>query len=330
MERVGSQGQHAGIFACRRKVLLHGIGLSTLMSSMQPLPAAHQLHLYRLPFAVDLPARTFSHLNFARMALCPAPADGESGWRFDAVTEHTALETTGGRVWPAAHRLATFLAAEAHTLGLDREGISILELGAGCGWLGITLARNLPGAACICLTEQGQGVAWLQHNVQLNAGLPGVEQHIVVAPCDWNDFVQPATAACPTSPGQPEMLPLPLRAEHASSSSSRPTMAGKVGRVCAQTGQPWDFIIGSDLIYTEGGCQMLPLVFKGLAIPGRMQFSIAIQNTGWSASLSWNLHRAGQDVLLRAAGSVRWGGIGINSLPESLKLCTLYHACSGD
>lgn len=39
-------------------------------------------------------------------------------------------------------------------LGLDKPGVRILELGAGLGYLGLNVARNLPRAAEVCLTEQ--------------------------------------------------------------------------------------------------------------------------------------------------------------------------------
>ena len=54
--------------------------------------------------------------------------------------------TTGGRVWDAAHRLAEFLEASQEELDLCRPGLRVVELGAGCGWLAMTLARNLPEA----------------------------------------------------------------------------------------------------------------------------------------------------------------------------------------
>ena len=62
----------------------------------------------------------------------------------------------------------------------------VLELGAGCGFLGLTIARNLPAAAEVCLTEQEDGGALdhLRLNVQQNIHLPGI-QCVTVAACDW-------------------------------------------------------------------------------------------------------------------------------------------------
>lgn len=170
-------------------------------------------------------------------------------WDQDVVTENASLTTTGGLVWPAAGRMASFLEAEAAALGLSVPGVSILELGAGLGWLGMVCARNIPGAACVCLTEQeeGRGVEWLAHNVALNPALP----NLLVLPCDWNDYcVREGGAATTISRSRED--------------SEQPP----VGPVCPSTGRPWDFVIGSDLIYTEGGSEALPQALRGVATPG--------------------------------------------------------------
>lgn len=64
----------------------------------------------------------------------------------------------------------------------------VVELGAGCGMLGLTLARNLPRAAEVCLTEQVAGGALdhLRANVAANAavGTPGAAAATTAA-CDW-------------------------------------------------------------------------------------------------------------------------------------------------
>eukprot|EP00913_Durusdinium_trenchii_P024178 g22700.t1 len=95
-------------------------------------------------------------------------------WKRDVVTGHQAMTTTGGSTWDAAFRLCDFLEAEWHG-GLTPDGPkAVLELGAGTGWLGMTVARNCP--CHVCLTEQAEGGAmeWLQENLAQNvaAGLP--------------------------------------------------------------------------------------------------------------------------------------------------------------
>lgn len=82
-------------------------------------------------------------------------------------------------------------AAAAPQLGLAAEGVTVLELGSGTGWLGVTVARNLPAARLVCLTEQAGGVSWLQHNVELNRGRGLPLGHVRVQACDWLEFAEP-------------------------------------------------------------------------------------------------------------------------------------------
>ncbi|PNW73462.1 hypothetical protein CHLRE_14g632839v5 [Chlamydomonas reinhardtii] len=118
------------------------------------------------------------------VAADPADLAGPSSqqpWKYDIATEHASLTTTGGRIWDAARRLASYLEAMSGPLGLQRPGLRVLELGAGLGWLGMTLARNIrvdPGqGGMVVLTEQeaGGGLDWLRHNLRLNAAALGLQ-----------------------------------------------------------------------------------------------------------------------------------------------------------
>ncbi len=200
-------------------------------------------------------------------------------WDRDVIIDRSQphLPTTGGLVWPAAKRMAAYLEIEGPAIGMQRQGVTVLELGAGCGWLGILLARNLPHATSICLTEQGGGLSWLENNVRLNATKAGA-QRITVAPCDWNDYISSATC---TSVEGADQIP-----EAVLESSCR-----RVSSISAATGRPWDFILGSDLLYTlvrwlrwlrfeltlpsfirqQEGCRALPRVMRALATPSVTQ-----------------------------------------------------------
>jgi hypothetical protein len=76
------------------------------------------------------------------------------------------------QVWTAARRLRDYLEAEQAVLGLRRSGLRVLELGAGCGWLGLTVAHNLTGCS-VLLTEQqtGGAVEHLLENIAVNRHL---------------------------------------------------------------------------------------------------------------------------------------------------------------
>jgi predicted nicotinamide N-methyase len=190
-------------------------------------------------------------------------------WKYDAISELKPLETTGGHVWPAARHLAEFLEHEIDKLGLGTPGLSFIELGAGCGWLGVTLVRNVESIRSMWLTEQeyGGGVSWLTHNVTLNKSLPGLHK-IHVRPLDWDAYIHSCNSK-PSSAHQGASTVAGDRAPPASGASSG--FAVMMGKLDPETGRPWDLILGSDLIYTEKGCEALPRVMAALATPGVTQ-----------------------------------------------------------
>ncbi|CAJ1430194.1 unnamed protein product [Effrenium voratum] len=153
------------------------------------------------------------------------------GWRRDVVAGHQAMDTTGGSTWDAAHRLCDFLEAQWGQLMAD-EAPRAVELGAGTGWLGMTLARNVATAGCVCLTEQASGGAmeWLEQNLSANvaAGLP--LEPVQLQELDWSRWAA----------GEPVQLPQPPEGS-------------------------WDLLIGSDLIYSQAGVQLLPRVLRSFA-----------------------------------------------------------------
>jgi hypothetical protein len=192
-------------------------------------------------------------------------------WIQDVVVESTPLSTTGGHTWKAAYRLADYFSSTAAHIGLDSgpHKINILELGAGCGYLGITVARNLPNANIICLTEQEDGGAcsWLRHNVNLNRhrGLP--LDSVTVQPCDWlkycREFIPKDGEPCikPDKGVQQKELTL----EGTIIEKSPPILLpSPPAPFCLET-ISWDFIIGSDLIYTKIGSTCLPNVLAALS-----------------------------------------------------------------
>lgn len=159
-------------------------------------------------------------------------------WRRDIITSHAPMTTTGGQLWNAAVRLGDFLEAQGVKLGLTRQGVRILELGSGIGWLGMLLACNLQDAKAVVCTEQAAGGAmdWLNYNIKCNHHLPLARLQTSV--CDWRSYDNRFIASGDNS------------APDASAASSNKALDAEV----------WDFVLGSDLVYNEEGAQLLPKV----------------------------------------------------------------------
>ena len=96
------------------------------------------------------------------------------------VTISTAhLITTGGKVWSASHELLTFLLSS-----LPETPLTILELGSGCGHLGLSLAEARPECRVILTERQlDGGFQHLMENLQNNLHIKNVHCFQL----DWAD-----------------------------------------------------------------------------------------------------------------------------------------------
>ena len=93
---------------------------------------------------------------------------------------------TAFRVWPCAKELGEWLHESPAAPKLS--GLSVLELGAGCGLAGF--AASLAGAASVCLTELPENVPRLHELIASNA-----RASVSAVALDWTQPLPPAIAA---------------------------------------------------------------------------------------------------------------------------------------
>jgi predicted nicotinamide N-methyase len=113
----------------------------------------------------------------------------------DSASLQRSLEcasSTADRVWVSAHVLAGAL-HEPDT-PVDCRGLSVLELGAGCGVAGLSAWRG--GAATVCLTELDENLPRLREIVAATA-TASVAGQVRVEALDWTQPLPAALVATP-------------------------------------------------------------------------------------------------------------------------------------
>lgn len=139
----------------------------------------------------------------------------------EIAVDFEASRTTGGTTWPAADGLVHFLTVRDKKLLL---GGSVLELGSGTGWAGLSLAAWIAshhhGPHLVYLTDQRAQLGLLQRNVERNKALVS---NVVVHELD---FLEPV----------PEEM---LRCD-------------------------WGLIVASDVVYTREVAEGLPRLLEML------------------------------------------------------------------
>uniref|UniRef100_A0A061SCC0 Uncharacterized protein n=1 Tax=Tetraselmis sp. GSL018 TaxID=582737 RepID=A0A061SCC0_9CHLO len=174
-----------------------------------------------------------------------------SVWKDDVITlTNHGVNTTGGhKVWTAARHTRDVLERNSQFLGLCKPGAALLELGAGCGWLGLTLARNLPDCT-VLLTEQSASgaVEHLWKNISANSNLVG--NRVSAEAFDWTYFAEGRAKCSDSSEPKQKMHSSLFHTEQKIASSN------------------WEFVIGSDLVYNQTGVEILPEVLSHFAKRG--------------------------------------------------------------
>jgi predicted nicotinamide N-methyase len=102
-------------------------------------------------------------------------------------------DVTGLSVWSTAKPLLRRLLRNTEfsnkikrTKHNENPVVRILELGAGCGLLGMGLAAATGGAAKVILTDHAESTGWLQQNVDLNHS-SFYPDSVTVEPLSWGD-----------------------------------------------------------------------------------------------------------------------------------------------
>jgi hypothetical protein len=98
------------------------------------------------------------------------------------ILESGPLESTGGKVWKAAIEFFEYVQCLPE---INSGGCRVIELGSGCGWLGLRLSKHF-GNIHLTMTEQGNfgALAWLEHNVELNKSI-----RVNVCELDWANIL---------------------------------------------------------------------------------------------------------------------------------------------
>ncbi|CAB9507168.1 Protein-lysine methyltransferase METTL21E [Seminavis robusta] len=129
------------------------------------------------------------------------------------VQETTLQNATGGNVWDGALLLARYLEKTATSLVTSKR---VLELGAGCGLVGI--AAGILGAKQVLLTDLPYALENMNHNVKQHwdACQTAGCQQMVCAPLDWyhppsleelgNSMKTPSSSISEQQPWIPELI----------------------------------------------------------------------------------------------------------------------------
>ena len=164
-------------------------------------------------------------------------------------------------MWDAARHLVDYCESEAQQMGLLKRGATVLELGAGCGFVGMTLARNCPalGRCAVTEMEEGGALEHLRYNVNMNADV--LDGRVEVMACDWRDF---GVVGGGDDGGEYDAKNSCGDKEDGDLDDGSGGVSGRGTVLDAH----WDIVLGSDLVYNEAGVEMLPTVLARLVAAG--------------------------------------------------------------
>jgi hypothetical protein len=99
----------------------------------------------------------------------------------------TSIDSTGRFVWSTTvclrERIQRDVVNAEGAAASQPERLQVLELGSGCGLLGMGLAAT--GLVDVVLTDHPNAMEWLSSNIELNRDI--VREHARMAPLEWGN-----------------------------------------------------------------------------------------------------------------------------------------------
>ncbi|KAJ1678478.1 Protein-lysine N-methyltransferase efm6 [Spiromyces aspiralis] len=111
----------------------------------------------------------------------------------------------GTTIWDSAHVLARYFERCVREQTLDLTDKHVLELGAGTGLVGLTIARLAPGARRVTLTDKRPIIPLLERNVAANASSSACAP-LIVQELDWSAVHNTDTDTTYIAPFPPDIV----------------------------------------------------------------------------------------------------------------------------
>ena len=156
-----------------------------------------------------------------------------------------------GWIWESSRALETAMLAAVHEASGSWSELRILELGSGTGWLALRLAQL---GADVTATDRSGPSVLLRRNVMRNQEsfrAPGAAESALRVEChelSWEDTLADARAPCLTC-GGPCILHRPAPSAVVEEAGPEVVVEAVVEAVAGAAAPPWDWVVGSDLLY---------------------------------------------------------------------------------